>query len=37
MKLYYEYAHFVAGLTAVDGAVILSQRDELIGFRGSYP
>ena len=28
----YEYAHFVAGLTAVDGAVILTQRHELIGF-----
>ena len=29
-----EYAHFIAGLTAVDGAVILSQRHELIGFGG---
>ncbi len=29
-----EYAHFVAGLTAVDGAVVLSQRGELIGFGG---
>lgn len=28
----YEYTHFVAGLTAVDGAVILTQRHELIGF-----
>jgi sensor domain DACNV-containing protein len=30
----FEYAHFIAGLTAVDGAVILSQRQELIGFGG---
>ncbi len=29
-----EYAHFVAGLTAVDGAVILSQKHELLGFGG---
>ena len=29
-----EYAHFIAGLTAVDGAVILSQKHELIGFGG---
>jgi len=29
-----EYAHFIAGLTAVDGAVILSQKQELIGFGG---
>ncbi|MGO9612988.1 MAG: putative sensor domain DACNV-containing protein [Dissulfurispiraceae bacterium] len=28
----FEYAHFVAGLTAIDGAVIMSQRQELIGF-----
>jgi hypothetical protein len=30
----FEYAHFVAGLTAVDGAVVLSQRHELLGFGG---
>src|SRR5208283_1203109 len=30
----FEYAHFIAGLTAVDGAVILSERQELIGFGG---
>lgn len=30
----FEYAHFIAGLTAVDGAVIMSQRQELIGFGG---
>ncbi len=30
----FEYAHYVAGLTAVDGAVILSQRHELLGFGG---
>jgi hypothetical protein len=30
----FEYAHFVAGLTAVDGAVIISQKHELIGFGG---
>lgn len=29
-----EYAHFIAGLTAVDGAVVLSQKHELIGFGG---
>lgn len=30
----FEYAHFVAGLTAVDGAVILTRGHELIGFGG---
>ncbi|MGO9954333.1 MAG: putative sensor domain DACNV-containing protein [Dissulfurispiraceae bacterium] len=30
----FEYAHFMAGLTAIDGAVIMSQRQELIGFGG---
>jgi len=30
----FEYAHFVAGLTAVDGAVVMSQRHELLGFGG---
>ncbi len=30
----FEYAHFVAGLTAVDGVVILTSRHELIGFGG---
>ena len=30
----FEYAHFVAGLAAVDGVVILTSRHELIGFGG---
>jgi hypothetical protein len=30
----YEYAHFVAGLAAVDGVVIMTSRHELIGFGG---
>ncbi len=30
----FEHAHFIAGLTAVDGAVILTQRHELLGFGG---
>ena len=30
----FEYAHFVASLTAIDGAVIMSQRQELMGFGG---
>ncbi len=30
----FEYAHFVAGLTAVDGVVVLTQRQELLGFGG---
>ena len=30
----FEYAHFIAGLTAVDGAVVISQRQEVMGFGG---
>lgn len=30
----FEYANFIAGLTAVDGAVVISQRQELMGFGG---
>ncbi len=30
----FEYAHFIAGLTAVDGVVVLTQRQELLGFGG---
>jgi hypothetical protein len=30
----FEYAHFIAGLTAVDGAVVISQRQEIMGFGG---
>src|SRR5208337_1273282 len=30
----FEYAHFVAGLTAVDGVVVLTQLQELLGFGG---
>lgn len=30
----FEHAHFIAGLAAVDGAVILTQRHELLGFGG---
>jgi hypothetical protein len=30
----FEVAHLIAGLTAVDGAVVLTQRFELLGFGG---
>jgi DNA integrity scanning protein DisA with diadenylate cyclase activity len=30
----FEVAHLIAGLTAVDGAVVMTQRFELLGFGG---
>ena len=30
----FEFAHFVAGLAAVDGAVVMTDRGELLGFGG---